>query len=491
MADITEYLSALHVDIPYTLPPSEAEGVPIEILVGTNESVLIDNSPVDIKTGTDEPILIDASPVEILNDNGPVINLPPKNTRMMCIQFDDGRAEHFDLVVPILDQYGVKGSFGIPYNSDLGLRPEDLLTMQNDGHELQSHSTISSNPSGYWGLLDGGVPADYQNGYGGELTWEEFWQANIIDYAANNGLRPFEAWNQPGGADQSWNENLRTFMISKRMKYIAGRVGLSYIEGLNLHPYFVYDPMSLGRGGIVSWGLNGGATPEEELSIVCGIIANDIAMGTVPIPLWHLVSELDGSADGLRGVLQFASDNNIEVVVIAEALRRCRNGAYYKPLAGVEAMSNGDFQSSINDPTRPDGWNNTLYVTGAVNDEQPLEQVVLLEDANAYTKIYGLKPGTYRYSARVKAVDYGVTSLFRCLLQESIVDDSTWQYSLSTPLGTQTLVGYTACDEWTDVSGDFTVHEKCDSLQIYQRCSKGGAYLCRIPGTFMLERIGD
>lgn len=58
----------------------------------------------------------------------------------VSLTFDDGLPCHPNLVAPLLESYGLRGTFYPPILSDLRLHPQDWRGMAERGHELGNHT---------------------------------------------------------------------------------------------------------------------------------------------------------------------------------------------------------------------------------------------------------------------------------------------------------------------------------------------------------------
>lgn len=58
----------------------------------------------------------------------------------VSLTYDDGLPVHTEVVAPLLQQHGLRGTFYVPAFSDLGDHPDVWRRLAHDGHELGNHS---------------------------------------------------------------------------------------------------------------------------------------------------------------------------------------------------------------------------------------------------------------------------------------------------------------------------------------------------------------
>jgi peptidoglycan/xylan/chitin deacetylase (PgdA/CDA1 family) len=156
----------------------------------------------------------------------------------VVLQFDDGTAGHFTHAFPILEKYGLKGSFGV-VTGNLGksgsLAPDQVVKMHRAGHEIHDH-TLDHNAA-MWG--DPGRKAE----------WAEHTEKSL-KILRDLGITT-RGWNHPGGKGSQWTSELHEFLLPS-YDYVAGRVNLEPEERYNIHWNLRDHPFSLGYGGLGS-----------------------------------------------------------------------------------------------------------------------------------------------------------------------------------------------------------------------------------------------
>jgi len=367
----------------------------------------------------------------------------------MVLQFDDGRACHYDYAYPILERYGLKGTFGI-ITGKLDVDPffltrDQVIEMAAAGHEIHDH-TLHHNPS-FWGDV-ANAPA-----------WRDTIQRSLGIFASM-GLTT-RGWNQPGGTGQGWSQALRD-TLALFYDYAAGRVVLEWYQNRNFHWHLLDDPFSLGRGGVFSWGYNLGASQKQELENMLTRIADGTAQGLTMVPAFHNVLEPeesawvpdDSTAWAVAQICSFAVANDITVLTLEEALNRARNSHLFIDKWG-EQITNYGFHRDINRDGRPDGWELTAYGTAAECAEaagQPPSRVVTVING-AGTYVYGPEKGTATLKFLARGDVYSILEV----ISTKIETDYT-----CTSDAYKTTIDY----KWAAYSFTFDVPENVDRLQI-------------------------
>jgi peptidoglycan/xylan/chitin deacetylase (PgdA/CDA1 family) len=104
--------------------------------------------------------------------------------RTICLTFDDGKKSHLDLVAPVLQEAGVRGTFFI-ITEWLGrpnfLKPPDLKRLSDMGMEIGSHS----------------VSHPFMTTLSDEALWREAKESK--EYLENLIARPVESFSYPYG----------------------------------------------------------------------------------------------------------------------------------------------------------------------------------------------------------------------------------------------------------------------------------------------------
>jgi len=66
---------------------------------------------------------------------------PDNKKAAVCFTFDDGQDSHLDNAIPLLDSFGIKGTFYCTGNSEsLNTRTPEWKKIVEDGHELGNHT---------------------------------------------------------------------------------------------------------------------------------------------------------------------------------------------------------------------------------------------------------------------------------------------------------------------------------------------------------------
>lgn len=367
---------------------------------------------------------------------------------LMVILFDDGRASQYDNAYRILEQYGLKGTFGIvtgKLNSNpFYLTRDQVIEMAAAGHEIHDH-TLYHQPD-FWG----------------DVANAPWWRSRIkssLSIFAMMGLTT-RGWNQPGGTGEGWSQALRD-TLALFYDYAAGRVGLEWHQNRNFHWHFLDDPFSLGRGGVFSWGYNLGNSQKQELENILTRIANGTAQGLITVPAFHNVLEPaaaalpdDSTAWAVAQICSFAVANDIEVLTMEEALYRARNSHAFIDKWG-EQITNYGFLRDCNHDDRPDGWDLTTYRPtlpyGAENVQLPSMVAVLINGGGTW--VYGPEKGT----ATLKFIARG--DAFSNL--DVIVNRLKIDYT-----GTAVVYKTTIDYQWAVYDFSFEVPEDVDRLQI-------------------------
>jgi len=386
--------------------------------------------------------------------------------KYMSLQFDDGKSSHYDIAHDIFKNeysgYDFFGSFGIPiFDGQLAETPEKIVEMFKYGHSIQDHSDVfPPADAAFWGQ------PEYANQWAGK--WDEI----VVGWRAI-GLPDPTAWNQPGGTGAAFGLAQRQFW-GPRVKYVGGRVGLQTLYQVkNFHWNFNDDPLSLGRF-VSSWGFNGGGDAAEETANIITICADAIACGGVPVPVWHDISEGDGTADAVRACCNLATAAGFEILPLEVAFDRMNDTSTWTA-SYVEQIANPNFQDTYNgDATRPDGWDNTTLVTSSVNDEQA-GQVVLVDDTSR-TFVYGPNRGTNKILLKGRMAA-GSRGSYNIAIVRYQVDPETFVYSQDTVFYNTGALDTTA---WKLMSFEFEVDERTSYYQITFPNAASGTYIADI-----------
>ena len=301
---------------------------------------------------------------------------------IVVFQFDDGTLGHYTHAFRILEKYGLKGSFGVVtgiLDRPGRLTKAHVKEMHEAGHEIHDHTL--RHDAAFWGSPDN------------RQQWpERIEQSLAILRSAGIETR---GWNQPGGKGQGWSDALR-LVLSKHYDYAAGRVGLRWEQTRNIHWHLKDDPLSLGRGGVRSWGYNGGkGDAAKETECIKTLIADGIQQGLVTIPLWHRVKEEDGTARGLEEICRLVRENGLPTMVMADAVKAIQNPRDHFE-RHVEQMPNSAFVYDIDANGRPDGYLRCRYAPVEAKGEA--KSRVAEFGHGTTTWIYGPETGRTRFS---------------------------------------------------------------------------------------------
>jgi peptidoglycan/xylan/chitin deacetylase (PgdA/CDA1 family) len=298
---------------------------------------------------------------------------PTMREGLVVFQFDDGYAGHYSSS-RILDTYGFKGSFGI-ITGRLGapgrLTRAQVVDMAARGHEIHDHTL--NHDSAFWG--------DVANA----PLWRDRIEKSLAIFD-EMGLST-RGWNQPGGAGQGWSKALRD-TLAQYYDYAAGRVGLAYDQRVNFHWRLRDDPLSLGRGGITSWGYNGGSCAAGEVSRIRTRLVDGYFQGLVVVPLFHHVLAADSTEWALDRLCSFVRQHDLKNATMAEAVR----GIKTTPNGDRDQIPNRGFWWDLDNNNRPDGWLNCSYAPQEVQDELGARAAELR--SGSCTTIYGAMTGT-------------------------------------------------------------------------------------------------
>ena len=343
---------------------------------------------------------------------------------IVVFQFDDGTAGHYTHAFRILEKYKLKGSFGVVtgvLDKPGRLTRQQLVEMHNAGHEIHDHTLYHH--AAFWGNPEN------------QAQWPERSEESL-GILKQIGINT-RGWNQPGGKGQGWTEELR-LTLSKHYDYAAGRVALRSEQVGNIHWHLKDDPLSLGRGGISSWGHNGGkGDPVKEVEAVKTRLADGIQQGLVTIPLWHVVKDQDRTAWGLEQICKLVRDNDLPTMVMADAVKAIQNPRDHFD-KDIEQMPNPRFTCDIDQNGRPDGYTNCRYAPPEV--QTPGNGRAAQFEHGTTTWIYGPEPGRTRFSFMARSADTTSRTITPVLTFIEVNDK--YQYSPgekhrcnSTPLG--------------------------------------------------------
>ncbi len=305
----------------------------------------------------------------------------------MVFQFDDGKASHYGASLT-LDAHNLRGSFGI-VTGYLGYADRltrcQVIDMAARGHEIHDHTL--HHEADFWGSI-ANAP-----------LWRGRIESSLAIFAEME--LTTRGWNQPGGTGAAWTKALRD-TLDQFYDYAAGRVGLAYKQRNNFHWRFKDDPLSLGRGGINSWGSNGATSAAQEYRKICRMISDGYFQGLVVIPLFHSILFSDSTEWALESLCGFVADRGLKTVTMAEAVRMTA-----VPQCGdhINMIPNRGFWRDLDQNNRPDGWLNCVYASPEIQDELGTNTVEFRY--GSYTTIFGPRsgPAMLTFTARSNVPD--------------------------------------------------------------------------------------
>ena len=313
----------------------------------------------------------------------------PRPRGFVVLQFDDCHDSHWTSVYPILQDWGLKGSFGIitgRLDTPGRLTRTQGVAMAGAGHEMQDHTF--HHDAALWG----------------DTANADLWSADIeasLAIFAEMGLST-RGWNQPGGTGQGFSPQLRD-TLRRYYDYAAGRVGLTSLQKYNFHWNLRDDPFSLGRA-VDSWGYNGGKSAAQEADNVITAIADGCARGLVVIPAFHDVTSSDSTDWALARICSTIVENDIQCLRMADAVYRARHTRTIFSAWGNQ-MPNPGFDYDIDDNGRPDGWDCATYASPAAAADLRGRVAELTNGGG--TIVYGPETGEleFCFQGRAEGVD--------------------------------------------------------------------------------------
>ncbi|MEW6355504.1 MAG: polysaccharide deacetylase family protein [Planctomycetota bacterium] len=378
---------------------------------------------------------------------------------IVVFQFDDSTIGHYTYGFRILEKYNQKGSFGVVtghLDKPGRLTSDQVREMHKAGHEIHDHTLFHE--AAFWGN-----PAN-------EKQWPERIEKSLA-ILEKLGVKT-RGWNEPGGKGQGWSEPLRR-TLAKHYDYAAGRVGLPPYRIHNMHWHLKDDPLSLGRGGIGSWGYNGGKGDSvKETECVKTRMTDGIQHGLVVIPLWHVVKDEDGTAQGLEEICKFVRENNLPWMVMADAVKAVQNPRDHFDKR-TEQMPNPTFASDIDKNDRPDGFLQCGYAPPDVKTSSK-NRAAAFENGTG-TWIYGPEPGRTEFAITARLADETPRTITPIVTFIEI--DEKWNYTEGEK---KSLDPVPLSAQWQEKSYTFDVGEKVDRVKIDFRISPPGkVHLCR------------
>jgi|GEM_PF-1590196 len=383
----------------------------------------------------------------------------------VVLQFDDGRLNQYQNAFPILERHGLKGTFGV-VTGQLGTRVgsmtrEMAVNLARHGHEVHDH-TLHHNPA-FWG--------DTLNA----SAWGDTIRKSI-GILTELGIGA-QGWNQPGGAGQGWSRALRD-TLAQYYNYAAGRVGLMWLRTTNDHWNLVDDPLSLGRGGVYSWGYNAAATGLERLGIrvsdetdidrnqallstirrpesagaalelheVLRRMTDGYEQGLTVIPVFHDVIPSDSSAWALDSLCAFVVRTGMVERTLGQVIHRLVLSAPYDR----NQIPNPEFRTDRNNDGLADGWVSATC-TGVLHN-------------GARTTVYGPERGrtALRFRMRCPTGDDNV----RVVINTTRIAGTGWWHTDDDYVTDTRYTDLTLGNTWSVYSDTFDVDREVDRVEL-------------------------
>ncbi len=377
----------------------------------------------------------------------------PGRLGIVVLQFDDSTAGHFTHAFPILEKYGLKGSFGVVsgnFGKPGSLTSDEVVQIHRAGHEVHDHTL------------------DHNAAMWGDPSRKAEWAAHTeksLGILRDLGIVT-RGWNHPGGAGSRWTPELHEFLLP-HYDYVAGRVNLKPEEQYNIHWHLKDHPFSLGYGGLGSIPRRDSIdASRKDIASVKTRIADGIQQGLVVIPLWHTVKDEDGTAWGLEEVCKFVRQHNLPTMLMADAVRAIQDTRRYYG-EQVEQIANPGFQCDYDENGRPDGYQGCRYAANQVRDA--VEGRVAEFDSGAVTWIYGPETGLARLTVRARSMDEKPCKLAVSMTCAEI--DGSYRYRLGEP---QRLLAADLGPTWSEHETTLAVGPEVDRIKITVELSPPG-----------------
>ncbi len=377
----------------------------------------------------------------------------PGRMGIVVLQFDDGTAGHFTHAFPILERYGLKGSFGV-VTGNLGkpgsLSGEQVAKMHQAGHEIHDH-TLDHNAA-LWG--DPGRKAE----------WAQHTEKSLA-ILRELGIST-RGWNHPGGKGSQWTSELHEFLLPN-YDYVAGRVNLKPEEQHNIHWNLKDHPFSLGYGGLGSIPRRDSIdASRDDIAGVKSRIVDGIQQGLVVIPLWHTVKDEDGTAWGVEEICKFIQKHHLPTMLMADAVRAIQHPRDYFD-EQVEQIANPGFLCDHDENGRPDGYEGCRYAPEGTGDEA--DGRVAEFASGTTTWIYGPEPGAARFRLRARSADGGPCKLAITMTPTEI--DKSHHYRFGEP---QQLLTAELGPAWSEHEATVLIGPEVDRIKIAVEISPPG-----------------
>ena len=376
---------------------------------------------------------------------------------IVVFQFDDGSAGHYK-AYQILEKYGLKGSFGVitgRLDKPGALTSAQVVEMYKAGHEIHDH-TLEHDAAFY------GNPANKDE-------WPQRMERSLA-ILKNLGITT-RGWNHPGGKGQGWTPELRA-TLARYYDYVAGRVSLRPEQVWNIHWNFRDDPLCLGRGGVSSWGYNAATNDAaREVQAIKTKIADGIQQGLVPIALWHVVKDEDGTAGSVEEIGRFVRDHHLPTMRMADAVKAIQHTRDHFDRQ-IEQMPNPTLAVDLDGDGRPDGYASCRYAPAEI--KAPVGRRAIKWSGATSTAINGPETGRTVFSFMARSADDKPRTIAPELNFVEI--NKNFEYKWPAKVKCKPVeIG----PDWQRVSFSVEVGEEVDRVTIKMDVSPGSAiYFC-------------
>jgi hypothetical protein len=306
-------------------------------------------------------LLLLLGPLAVVGSRSPARADPPSGHRapVVVLQFDDGHITHHTIAWPILQTYGLPGSFGIVtgnVGTPSAMSGAMIRELFDAGCSLQDHT--KDHNAAKWGS------AAYASEWGPDILYSQavFRDSVFADLAALDPDRVMwvDAWNQPGGAGEGFPPELGDSLAHYGYRYTAGAISLQIPQIMNFHRGLLDNPFRLGRG-LGSWKTNApsaGWTWEIELAAVKRRIADCVAAGAVAAPLFHIIDA--DAQNGLEALCAWIVDAGLIALNMDDAVAYAQAPHDDDYGHNIAAPLGGGLTLDRNHDGLADGWGKSL-----------------------------------------------------------------------------------------------------------------------------------